>query len=158
MFHPQTTEIQPFKVDCFFMKMLKSQQYDVIIYDISADFGILLDTWNSLVRSYPCAQFHHDMPINNGINCICFVYLWITDRGLRIMTSLILYKSFSYLSYNFDGLSLCKISFISPLTTKIQGRRMPPPPPNVNMSKKRSPKRKHVKKAQSWRKLRTYVA
>ena len=38
-FHPQTTEIQPFKVECFSTKMLKFQHDDVIISDVSGDFG-----------------------------------------------------------------------------------------------------------------------
>ena len=41
MFHPQTTEIPPFKVECFSTKMLKFQQYNVIIYGVSANFEIL---------------------------------------------------------------------------------------------------------------------
>ena len=42
MFGSQTTEIQPFKVECFLTQMHKFQQYDVIIYDVSVDFGILI--------------------------------------------------------------------------------------------------------------------
>ena len=42
IFHPQTTEIQPFKVEYFSTKTLKFRQHDVIIYDVSADFGIFL--------------------------------------------------------------------------------------------------------------------
>ena len=68
MFHPQTTEIQPFKVECFSTKMLKFQEYDVIIYDNSADLRTFFGMWNSIVLSYPCAKFHHDMIINDGIN------------------------------------------------------------------------------------------
>ena len=41
MFHPQTTEIQPFKVECFPMKMLKLQQY------VSQNCEILFGIWNS---------------------------------------------------------------------------------------------------------------
>ena len=67
---------------------LKFQKYDIIIYDISADFKILFGMWSSLVMSYHCAKFYHVMTITNGINCICFVYFWTTDRGLSIMTSL----------------------------------------------------------------------
>ena len=74
------------------MKMLKLQQYDVIIYDASEGLRILLGMWNSLVMSYPCAKFKHDMTINNGIKCIfpvfCFVYFWTNNKSLRIMTSL----------------------------------------------------------------------
>ena len=33
------------------MKTLKFQQYDIIIYDVSADFSILFGAWNSLVVS-----------------------------------------------------------------------------------------------------------
>ena len=50
------------------MKMLKFQQYDVIIYDVSADFGILFGMWNSIVLSHHCAKFHDDMTTDNGIN------------------------------------------------------------------------------------------
>ena len=39
-FHPQTTEIQPFKVECFSTKTLKFQHDDVIISDVSRDFEI----------------------------------------------------------------------------------------------------------------------
>ena len=62
MFNPQTTEIRLFKVERFLT------QYHFIIYDISADFGILFGMWNSIVPNYPCAKFHHDMAIDNGIN------------------------------------------------------------------------------------------
>ena len=68
MFNPQTTEIRLFKVERFLTKMLKFQQYHFIIYDISADFGILFGMWNSIVPNYPCAKFHYDMAIDNGIN------------------------------------------------------------------------------------------
>ena len=72
------------------MKLLESQQRDVIIYEARADFGILFSMWNSLIMSYPCAKFHHDITINNGINCIChafcFVCYWTIDGGLSIMT------------------------------------------------------------------------
>ena len=64
MFHLQTTEVQPFKVECFSTKMLRFQQYDVIIYDVSAYFEILFDMLNSLIMSYPCAKFYRDMTIN----------------------------------------------------------------------------------------------
>ena len=30
LFHPQTNEIQPFKVECFKTKMLKCQWYDMV--------------------------------------------------------------------------------------------------------------------------------
>ena len=39
-FRPQTTEIQPFKAECFSTKALKFQHDDVIIFDVSGDFGI----------------------------------------------------------------------------------------------------------------------
>ena len=103
MFHPESTDMQPFKVECFSMKMLKFQQYEVIIYDVSAEFEISFDMWNSLVMNYPCAKFHYDMTINNGINYIFHVYFWTNGRCLSIMTSisitpLIFCKCFSYLS------------------------------------------------------------
>ena len=40
MFHSQTTKIQP--SERFSTKMLKFQQYDVVIYDVSVDFTILV--------------------------------------------------------------------------------------------------------------------
>ena len=75
MFHPQTTQIQPLVLS------VKFRKYDVIIYDVSVDFEILFDMWNSLVMSYACAKFHHDITINNGINCIFHGYFWTNDRG-----------------------------------------------------------------------------
>ena len=60
MFHLQTTEILPLKVECFFTKMLRSQQYEVIIYDVSADFGYVLAVKNSIIMSFSCAKLHHD--------------------------------------------------------------------------------------------------
>ena len=71
---PQTNETV-FRVECFSMKMLNFQKYDVIIYDLSADFRILFGMWNSFVMSYPCAKFKHDMTINNGINCIFLLFV-----------------------------------------------------------------------------------
>ena len=85
--------------------MLKFQKYDVIIYDIGADFRILFGVWNSFVMSYPCAKFQHDMTIDNGINCIFtvfrYVYFWTNDRSLSIMPplsmrSLILWNFFIF--------------------------------------------------------------
>ena len=67
MFHPQTTEIQPSKFECFSTKMLKIQEYDGIIWHICADFRISFGMWNSIVLNYPCARFHTDMAINNRI-------------------------------------------------------------------------------------------
>ena len=52
----QTTEIQQFKFECFSMKTLKFRQGDVIIYDVSEDFRILLGIWNSLVKGLPLCQ------------------------------------------------------------------------------------------------------
>ena len=144
MFHPQTTEIQPFKVKCFSTKMLKCQQYGVIIYDVSADFEILFGMWNSLVMSYPCEKFHHHMTINNGSNCIlhmfCFVYFWTNDRGLSIMTSLsmtssISCKSFFIVELTFSwSIPVQNLFVIGPLTTKIReaDAALPPPPPKKN--------------------------
>ena len=54
-----------FKVECFSTKMLKFQHDDVIIYDVSRDFGTLFGMWNRLAMSYPCAKFHCDRTINN---------------------------------------------------------------------------------------------
>ena len=91
MLLPQTTEIQPFKAECFSTKMLKFQQHDVITYDVSVDFGTLFGMWNNLVMSYPCAKFYYDMTIYNGIPFIfhvffVFVYFWVNDKGLSIIT------------------------------------------------------------------------
>ena len=70
------------------MKKLGFQQFD-----LGVDFRILFGMWNSLVMSYPCAKFHHDMIINYGITYIfhvfSFVYFWTNDKGLSIMTSFI---------------------------------------------------------------------
>ena len=64
MFYPQTTEIQSFKVEYFSARALKFQQCGVMICNISANFGIYLCGIN-----YLCAKFHHNMTINDGINC-----------------------------------------------------------------------------------------
>ena len=79
--------------------MLKFQKYDVIIYDVSADFRILFSIWNSFVMSYPCAKFKHDMTINNGINCtflVSFCVFLNNNRSLSIMMSLI-YANFFHI-------------------------------------------------------------
>ena len=55
-------------------KTLKFHEYDVIIYDVSIDFVILLGKRNDLVISYPCAKFQKDMTIKNGISCIYHVF------------------------------------------------------------------------------------
>ena len=58
------------------MKTHKFQQYDV-----SLDFGILFGTWKSIVMSYPCVNFYHDMTINKGINCIfMFFSVWTSQN------------------------------------------------------------------------------
>ena len=72
-----------------FRRNHRFRQYDVIIYDVRADFGTLFATRNRLVMSYPCAKFQRDMIIHNEVNCICFMYFWTTEIGLSIMTSLI---------------------------------------------------------------------
>ena len=97
MFPPQTTEIQPFKVECFSTKMVKFQQYVVINYYVSADFLVLFAMWNSVVMSYPCVKFHHDMAIEIGYNLHLFcVFLDNRQRSKYndVMTSLILCPSF----------------------------------------------------------------
>ena len=43
------------------MQTLKFRQYDFIIYDVIADFGILFCMWNLLVMSYSRANIHHDI-------------------------------------------------------------------------------------------------
>ena len=47
--------------------------------------------WSSLLINYPCAKFHHDTTINDGIIYIfhvCF-YFWTKDRGPSIMNDII---------------------------------------------------------------------
>ena len=70
-FHPQTTEIQPFKVECFSTKTLKFQHDDVIISDVSEDFGIFYGIRNRLAMSYLCAEFCCDMTL---IECNTFIF------------------------------------------------------------------------------------
>ena len=48
MFHSKTTQKQPFKAENFFRKVLKFQQYDVVIYGVSVDFGSSFGMWYSL--------------------------------------------------------------------------------------------------------------
>ena len=82
-FHPQTTEIQPFKVKCFSTKALKFQHDDVIIYDVSGDFGILFGMWNRLVMCYLCAKFYFDTTMITCNRCIfhvCFFYFSISRQ------------------------------------------------------------------------------
>ena len=43
------------------MKTLKFQHDDVISYDVSRDFEILLCMWNRLVMGYTIAKFHNDI-------------------------------------------------------------------------------------------------
>ena len=90
-FHPQTAEIQPFKVECFSAKMLKCQHDDVIISDISGDFGIVFGMWNRLLMSYLCAKLCCDTTLI-ACNTCNFMYIFgilpQIDRGFRIMTSL----------------------------------------------------------------------
>ena len=123
------------------------QHYDVIIYDVSEEFGILFSVWNSVVMSCPCAKCHCDMTINNGITCtfhvFCFVYFWTNDSGLSIMTSLILYKFFFVFELTrWWSIPVQNFIVIGSLTMKTQERADPPPPPqkkSLNMSKKPSP-------------------
>ena len=73
-FYQQTTEIQPFKVGCFSMKMLKFQNDDVIIFDVSGDFGIFFGMWNRLVMRYLCAKFCCGTTLITCNTCIFDVY------------------------------------------------------------------------------------
>ena len=73
-FHPQTTEIQPFKVECFSTKTLKFEHDDVIISDVSEDFGIFFGMWNRLVMSYLCAKVCCDSTLIACNTCIFDVY------------------------------------------------------------------------------------
>ena len=95
MFHLQTTEIQPFIADCFSTKTLKFQQYDVIIYDASENFGILSGIWNTLVMRLSCAKFHHDVTINNGI-IFCVNILGTKFLKIAVSQPCIRFLSFRY--------------------------------------------------------------
>ena len=117
-FHPQTTETQPFEFECFSKKTLRFQQHDLIIYDVSVDFGIFFGMWNSLVMSYFCAKFHHDPTIDNGINCIFHVICVFLDKWQRFQyNNVTIYDIinvmqifFNIWAYTFDGLSFYKVS------------------------------------------------
>ena len=61
-FHPQTTEIQPFKVEHSSTKTVKFHHYDLNTCDVKVDF--MCHVKNSLVMNYPCKKFHHYMNIN----------------------------------------------------------------------------------------------
>ena len=90
-FHLQTTEIQPFKFECFSTKTLKFQHDDVIIFDVSGDFGIFFGMWNRLVMSYLCAKFCCDTTLIACNTFIFHVYFCIfpqINRGFSVMTSL----------------------------------------------------------------------
>ena len=87
----QTTEIQQFKFECFSMKTLEFRQDDVIIYDVSEDFRILLGIWNRLVKGYLCAKFSCYRTIvicNTCIFHICSFYFSYSRQGFQQMTSL----------------------------------------------------------------------
>ena len=73
-FHPQTTEIQHFKVECFSTKMLKFQHDDVIISDVSEDFGIFFGMWNRLAMNYLCVKLCCDTTLIACNTCIFHVY------------------------------------------------------------------------------------
>ena len=75
-FRPQTTEIQPFKVECFSTKTLEFQHDDVIISDVSEDFGIFFGMWNRLAMSYLCAKFCCDTTLIACNTCIFHVYFF----------------------------------------------------------------------------------
>ena len=75
-FHPQTNEIQSFKAEFFSTKMLEFQHNDVIIFDISGDFGIFFGMWNNLVMSYPCAKFCYLLHVIHAFSCIFFVFFY----------------------------------------------------------------------------------
>ena len=73
-FHSQTTEIQPFKVECFSTKMLKFEHDDVIVFDVSGDFGIFFGMWNRLVMSYLCTKICCDTTLITCNTCIFNAY------------------------------------------------------------------------------------
>ena len=100
--------IQPIKVECFSTKMLKFQQYDVINYEVSADFRILFGMWNGFVMSYPCAKFQHGMTINNGINRIfLFFVLCILDKQKKFQyNGIIIYDVINFMRFFIFKLTL----------------------------------------------------
>ena len=107
-FHPQTTEIQPFKVECFSTKMLKFQHDDVIISDVSEDFGVFFGMWNMFAMSYLCAKFCCDTTLiacNTFIFHVYFLYFSTNRQRLSKMTSLSMtsshYKPVSAFSVRF---------------------------------------------------------
>ena len=106
MFHPQTTEIKPFKAECFSTKTFKFQKYEGIIYDVSVDFRTLFGLWNFLAMSYPCEKFNHDMAINDGIDGIfhifCFVYCWTNYRGLSVINDVIISSVINFMHIFFN--------------------------------------------------------
>ena len=79
-FHTQTTEIQPFKVECLSTKTLKFQHDDVIISDVSEDFRIFFGMWNRFAMSYFCAKFCCDMTLIACNTCIFHVYFRIFSQ------------------------------------------------------------------------------
>ena len=90
-FHPQTTEIQPFKAECFSTKALKFQHDDVIIFYVSGDFGSFFGMWNKLVMSYLFVKFCCDTTLITCNTCIfmnIFVFFLQIDRGFSVITSL----------------------------------------------------------------------
>ena len=90
-FHPQTTEAQPFKFECFLMQTFKFQHNDVIISEVSEDFGLFFGMWTRLAMSYLRARFCCDSTLIACNKCIFHVYFCIfpqIDRFFSIMTSL----------------------------------------------------------------------
>ena len=77
MFHPNVTEIQPLKVLRFSMKTLKFQHSDVISYDVTRDFKILLCMWTRLVMGYTSAKFHYDTSIRQRVFHVFFMYFLV---------------------------------------------------------------------------------
>ena len=82
-FHPQTTEIQPFKAEYFSTETLRIQHDDVIIIAVKGDFGIFFGMWNRLVMSYLCAKVYCYTTLITCNTCIFHVYFCIFQRFQR---------------------------------------------------------------------------
>ena len=129
----RTLTIQPFAVECFSTKILKLKQYDLIIYDVSADFRILSGMWNIFVTSYPCSKFQHDMTLITEFILFLFCVFLTNGRSLSVMTSLSM-TSFILCTFFMLKLTLsCSIivqnfPVIGSLRTRLEGGQVPPPP------------------------------
>ena len=92
-FHSQTTELHPFKVECFSMKTLKFEHDDVIVFDVSGHFGIFFGMWNRLIMSYLCGKICCDTTLitfNTYIFNVYFLY-FSSDRQRFQRNDVIIY-------------------------------------------------------------------